>query len=405
MRKTFILTLFVQMVVFSSIYQLGCGDDENQQAMPILEPPAEGTGIQLAMMSTLEPGQEVERCKFFRVPDEGLLVKREQTRFSSGSHHVLLFSTPYREIPTVNRQGDTVDTRDIFDCEEGAFGEWDVDGAFAGSQSPHAEVPVIDLPDGVVFKIEGGTLLLMNTHYINATPEKSNNEARINLYTTTETPTQYAGVFFFYNPIIHVPPRGQSSARMRCPIDKDITLLNAQSHMHARGTGYQAYTSDAAGKLGELLYENDRWETVPVATWPGNKVLKAQSWVDYRCDYRNTEDRAVIQGLTTRDEMCMFIGAYYPRDRALELCSTSDQFSGVSSAATYVGAGNATCDQTFECIGKAGLSRAEQYACVVASCPKIAPQMTSAIRCALANPLNYATACATEISACRATSC
>ena len=57
------------------------------------------------MVSQVAPGLEIERCNFFRVPvdSEGWYVEREAVRYTQGSHHVLLFSTDYTEIPTMTR--------------------------------------------------------------------------------------------------------------------------------------------------------------------------------------------------------------------------------------------------------------------------------------------------------------
>ena len=82
---------------------------------------------------------------FYRVPAEGLYVNREEIRYTPGSHHVLVFKTPYTEVPTTTLRGETVDTRGVFDCgENGATADWDVVGVAGGAQS--SDGPPVSMP-------------------------------------------------------------------------------------------------------------------------------------------------------------------------------------------------------------------------------------------------------------------
>src|SRR4051812_41545965 len=89
----------------------GGGDAPEDTPVPVLlEPPAAGQGVQYAMTTTLEPGVEAEHCRFVQAPAEGMYVNRDEVRFSTGSHHVLLYETAYTEIPTAKDDGTPVDT-------------------------------------------------------------------------------------------------------------------------------------------------------------------------------------------------------------------------------------------------------------------------------------------------------
>ncbi len=89
---------------------IGCGGDP-VPLPPLIDPPPAGEGVQIAMTSTIAAHFETERCMFYRVPAEGLYVNHEEIRYTPGSHHVLLFKTPYTEVPTTTLRGATVDTR------------------------------------------------------------------------------------------------------------------------------------------------------------------------------------------------------------------------------------------------------------------------------------------------------
>ena len=58
----------------------GCSTEEGTTPTKdtgILAPPAPGEGVQYRMTSTIDPGQEVERCMLVKAPPEGLFVKRD----------------------------------------------------------------------------------------------------------------------------------------------------------------------------------------------------------------------------------------------------------------------------------------------------------------------------------------
>jgi hypothetical protein len=234
---------------------------------------ADGPVVEVRMKSTIEAGKETERCRFFQAPAGGLWVNRQEVSFSAGSHHVLLFSTPY----------DTIPEHGVHECPEGAAAKWEIDGVVGGAQS--SEVAGAQAaPTGVAIRVPAGKVLLMNTHYLNASGGPLDTDAVVKLHTVAaSTVTQEAGVLFFYNFYIRVPGNSESEARMRCPIRKQVTLLDAQSHMHARGVGYTAEL--LSGGTSERIYETDQWESVPIKTFGAGKTLPAGSQLDYRCTY------------------------------------------------------------------------------------------------------------------------
>src|SRR4029450_7881858 len=108
--------------------------------------------------------------------------------------------------------------------------------------------------------VPGGSVLMMNTHYLNASTKALETDARINLYLIPKSQVQReSGIISFYTPFTHVPGQSRASARMSCPIRKDITLLNGQSHMHKRGVDYVAYLTDGEGTRLERRYKLQEW--------------------------------------------------------------------------------------------------------------------------------------------------
>lgn len=359
------------------------GHHPNGDSQVDLTPPESGKGVQLQMLSDLAPGVETERCSFYVAPPEGLHVNAQTVRFTAGSHHVLLFSTPYKAIPTKDRFGTDIDTSGVFEC--GTYGptaHWEVDGVVGGSQTAAGAAIVGNLPADVAVTIPAGAVLLMNTHYMNASSAVMKTDARINLLTVPkEQVKREAGFLFLYNPFISVPPMSKGEAREVCPVLEDVTLLNAQSHMHKRGVGYTAQLLAADNSVeGEPIYTTTEWSEVKMKEYAVGRELKKGQALDFRCQYDNQTDRTITQGLSANDEMCMLIGLYYPRNRQFELCGLDNTWDAAFINARWIGNGTKSGLETVGCI-ISGQKDEDLYGCVVSSCPKISTPVSDAARC------------------------
>jgi hypothetical protein len=338
----------------------GCSDaDDSGPASPnemveapLLAPPKQGRGIQITMDTALEPGVEVERCRFVRTGDAPLIVNHDEVRFTAGSHHVLLFLTSYDQIPTQNLRGEDVDTSAVFDCSEGVQGLWRANGLIAASQSAEGD-SAVSLPAGVGVRVPANAVVLVNAHYINTMEKTLEPRVFINLHSIPENELeQEGGLLFWYNPFLKAPANGNSKMRASCPLNDDIHITNAQSHMHRRGVGYTADMISAAGERTNI-YQSDSWESVVVKRYTPNLDVAAGSRIEWECEYQNAGSSDIYQGPTTKNEMCMFIGSYYPRNDDTSFCTRNhESFMG---AKWEIGSGKATCAETFQCIAAASM--------------------------------------------------
>jgi len=390
---------------------VGCGGPEEPAPPPaaedLLAPPPEGQGVQFRMTTEIGPGVEAEHCRFVKAPPGGIHVNRDQVRYTVGSHHVLLYETRYDEIPTAKEDGTPVDTSGVFDCSDGATNGWAITKLVGGSQNADGG-SVVSFPPGVAMYVRPGAVLMINAHYINASPEPLRPEVAINLYTIPEAEVEQEGdILFLYNFFIKVGAQSAGRAHMRCPAQRDITIVNVQSHMHARGVGYEA---SIAG--GAPFYTNDRWEGVPIKSFEGGLQVKAGEVLDYHCDYRNAEERDVFQGPHSTDEMCMLLGSYYPADPATSYCSADPErpLETASLGAEWVGTGAASCAASMSCVQRALSAGADAFSpgkeafkdlvtCVVDSDPAVSKELSSFVRCAMLSE-DSERACSAEISAC-----
>ena len=393
------------LVSFASLVGCGGSDVEPNQNPPVdelLAPPAAGEGVQFKMVTELAAGSEVEHCMFVRGPAEGMFVNHDEVRYSKGSHHVLVYETQYTEIPTQKNDGTAVDTSGVFDCSDGATNGWDVTKLVAGSQNADG-ASMLSLPPGVAMKVRPNAVLLMNAHYVNASSAALSPEVRVNMYTIPEADVKTEGdILFLYNPFIFVGANGEGRARMQCKVHSDLTIQTIQSHMHARGSGYEASVRGEA----EPFYTNTAWEGVPVKDFGAGLQVKAGSYFDYHCDYKNAGTKDVFQGPRSTDEMCMLIGSYYPANALTSDCrlNAGDKFPG----ADWVGNGSATCAATMTCVQQALIAQKGLEGltpCVTSSNAAVSKEMSAALRC-LFNSFSTGkdpnTVCQNEFATCAA---
>jgi hypothetical protein len=353
------------------------------------------------METTIAASTEDERCKFVQTTED-LWVNSEQIRYTPGSHHFLLYHTPYTSIPTVDNQGNAIDTSGVFDCPDGGPAAYfTVDRGLGGAQSPDAPPVIGGLPSDVAVHIPSGSVLALDLHVLNASSNALDVTVVMNLNTIPQSQAKVeAGVYFFYNPFIRVPANAMSQARMICPVTSDVTILNAQTHMHKQGLGGFANLEDSTGKMLQQLYVSQTWTDPPVKIWSPGMGLTTGQQIDYTCNYDNTGTTDVIQGLSaSKNEMCVYAGAYYPRDTNFENCTD----------ATYIGTGTADGATTLQCMGSVSPSASSfddtYFGCVVDSCPAIARQVTAVVDCSIQAGASAQTACSTQFAALQQAAC
>jgi len=343
--------------------------------------------LELRMQATIPAATEAEYCKFVEIPDTW--VTRDRIEFTTGSHHVLVYQTAYTAIPTAKDDGTPVDTSGVFDCSDGATNGWSVKKLIGGSQNREGDA-ILRFPAGVGVHVGG--VALINVHYVNASDEALDTDVKITFDTLPADQIEQEGdILFLYNPLISVPGNATARAHWRCPVYQDITISNVQSHMHARGVGYEARVDD-----GAPFYTNTLWERVPVSTI--DLAVHAGDKLDYYCDYKNVEARDVYQGPRSTDEMCMLIGSYYPADARTANCRDE---SGTRLGGEWIGQGSATCQQTLGCVQGAGGQLHAITDCVIASKPEVSVELSATLRCFMgaSDPIAE---CGAQIQACSA---
>jgi len=358
---------------------LGCDSRSLGGEEGLLDRPAEG--YQINLDTTVGRGEEQFRCLYFQPSaDEDIDVVRWQSRYSDGSHHLLVYLTDLTALPV---QG-------IHDC--GADMDESIVGIAFGAQTTAAETAY---PQGVAMHIGAGAVLLLQTHYIDTDLSGPfDATATVNLhYAAPGSVEQEAGVLFFYTTDFSLAAGVgvESSTSLSCPIPSDIQLLDAFSHMHRRGVGFQAYHVGSAGQ-GTLIYQTDDWVDPAPARYQPPMLVRAGDRVEFSCLFINDRDAVVTEGSSAEsNEMCIFVGSYYPRlDPFTELCFAAQLH------------GSAPCGVTLDCVLGCGSDTSCTQDCLSAACPGAADELGALSACV---ETNGKLGCSAELAACENSGC
>jgi hypothetical protein len=277
------------------------------------------------------------------------------------------------------------------------------------------------LPPGIGLETSPSQVLLFQVHYLNAT--SGSLDVKVNVDLTLDTAddiVQKAGILFFYDPFIDVPAGAMARATMRCPVPDDVTLIYASSHYHARGDNYGAYIDPAEDQLStKPFYTSSSWSSPPNVQM--SMPIKGGSRLRFECDYDNVAGTdGYFQGPSAQtNEMCMFIGLYYPEmSEIADYCATGQDMYG---------SGTATCAATLSCLQACGkisfgslntAAPACEQTCMVDSCPSATGPLMPLLSCMKNNcstPCTETTSsacasciaasCAQTYAACQAQSC
>ncbi len=376
-----------------------------------------GDAVVFELHQTLQPGQEAYFCRYVRMPEgsvdgpgKPIFVRGGRHELGPGAHHYLLYRT--RLTTWTDELGAVVP------CDEHTTVMKNATSWVTGGQTP---IENADFPNGAALPFASGEILLLQGHFINASGAPSDAHVSLTLRTVSASSVEAnAGVLRFYDPFIVVPPRGTSRAGMRCTIKKDIVLLSAAAHMHARGVNYAAFLDPPGGPRATTPFYTTTDGMRPTF-FLGFMKIAAGSKIRFECDYESKEDRTIVQGLSAeQNEMCMFNAFYYPAmDPADEACEDGDE----------VGTGAATCMDTVSCLERCPVTDAPDFAsgdptvgacwqtCMTSSCPRAADALFPQLACTKAKCSSecaemgatcracVASRCAAEVSACQSLSC
>jgi len=353
--------------------------------------------IVLSMALTVPPAAELHQCQLMTLPNsEDVEAISFSHQYTSGSHHFLVIATDLDVIPS--------DLQGQYDCTNG--NEPIMAHARAviyGAQTPVGNFP---LPAGVGVRMTAKQVVIMQTHYLNPSPDPIAAKVDFGVDTARVGATQEeAGFMFFYDPFIYLPPQSTASSGLRCGVPDAVNVITASSHYHQRGMGMKVWLDEPGGESQTPFYETHDWEHP--TNFQGPFALPAGSTVRFRCDYANTETTEIFQGPNAKtSEMCVFGGLYYPKGSAnFEQCqpisvlglgaSACGDLTGCYRACTPGSAADNAGDDLRQCREK----------CFVSGCPGATDALIGLLSCAGATCGTECAAVGATCDACLAAKC
>ena len=315
----------------------GCDSEETNPVPDELAPPPKGEGFQIAPPEfEIAAGDEIQNCYFYKVSDllkqggldngKELNLHHIQIHQSAGSHHMNVFKV--KTIVNLDpANGTSLGKNGDGECFKSPnWADWPL---IANSQQDGK----LDweFPDGVANKLSPDDTIMVQSHFVNATSQKSPGPGKvaINFWHIPDAEVKYEmGTLFATKQSIRVcasnpTPTFQGSCQIKS--DDPVHVIAANGHFHSRGTQFDMYawdgTSTEVPPESERFYESQKWDEPPMTHSPELvKDLPANGGVFYTCSYEwQQPDPAVgCEGLNAYDK------AKHPEitDDQLDCCYT-----------------------------------------------------------------------------------
>ena len=322
----------------------------------------------------MAPLEERYICELVQMPQSAgeILVSGGRYTTTPGTHHFLLFRTANVD--------PSLPFGEPIDCFEGQGVMRFERGFVTGGQLREEDA---DFPEGAALAFASNEVLLFQAHVLNPGSVALDARTRVEMRTAASTRWR-VGTFRFYDPFIFVPAHETATARMRCPIGRDATILGAGSHMHRRGTAFRAYLDLPGARPSTTpFFTTNDWQHPPY--FHGPLAAPSGAHVRFECDYRSDEATDIVQGLSAdANEMCMFSAFYYPAaDPAEDTCTGMDD----------AGSADRSCAETLSCLELCPVSEKPRFGegradvgpcwqrCIAASCPNAASALFPELAC------------------------
>jgi hypothetical protein len=307
----------------------GCSSHSTQPPPPDeptdpaqLDAPASGDGVQMKTDAfTVPAGTELQGCYFFKVsdlaaaagvdPTQPLDVHRVEIVQKAGSHHMNLFRVRTIKGLDPAKGAVQVGTNGTGDCFVSSnWSDWPLvaNTQQAGNQD-------WSYPDGVANELAPTETLMLQTHYVNAVTQSTQQgvgQVAINLWTIPKDQVQaQIGTLFATNQSIRIcesnpTPTYASSCSLHSPAP--VTIVGANGHFHSRGREFDMYvwdgTSTTPPDASARFYQSKSWDDPPMLHSPDlSAPVPAGGGVWWTCEYEWTAppDAIGCQGLNQYD--------------------------------------------------------------------------------------------------------
>lgn len=282
--------------------------------------PEKGKGFQFGtQLFAVDPNTEVQNCYFFKIsdlaakggldPSQPVNLHRVELVQKAGSHHMNLFRVAGPPTGLDPSKGNVEGKNGQGECFKSPnWAQWPL---VANSQTS-GEVDWT-FPDGVANVFQPEEWLMLQTHYVNATSQKSpeGGQVAVNFHTIAKEEVKYEmGTLFATNQNIRIcksnpTPSFESTCSFKSEVP--IQIIGANGHFHGRGKTFKMYNWDGktVGTPPEQakFYESATWDEPPMLRSPDlNITVPPNGGVRYSCDFQWTPPSAEAGGCEALDK-------------------------------------------------------------------------------------------------------
>lgn len=328
-------SLVASVIALSATLVTGCGGGEMDGAPASgaagstgstdaadLAPPGVGQGLHMQTEDVVvPPGAEQQDCYFFKVSElaaanglpagQSAFVHRVQIAQRDGSHHMNIFRV--RTIKGLDPANGRIQkgTNGVGECFKSP--NW-ADWPLVANTQQDGQLDWV-YPEGVANELQADEWLMLQTHYVNATTQKTptaTGRVNVNLWTIPkEKVVHQMGTVFATKQSVRVcasNPTPSYSGTCQVKGNEPITIIGANGHFHGRGKKFEMFAWDGAttSQPGDdkRFYSSTRWDDPPMLRSPDlNVTLPANGGVFYTCNFQwQQPDPAVgCEGLNKYD--------------------------------------------------------------------------------------------------------
>ena len=310
-------------------------EEATPEERPVLTPPEEGEGFQMAMYGTAPPLSEVWLCEVYPLPIEasGLTaVQSVEYNQNEGMHHFTLSALGFSLSGT---ETENPIAHGSYDCEDLYSDSTVMEEAimvFGGQGDAFGEMA---FPEGTVANVPATIDVLHELHYVNPTEETVDVYSEVNAYIIDQSEVEksmWGGSVRDEN--INIPVADETYEEWsRCEFNEDVEVLVLAGHQHELGTRFDIAPYDGeSGEVGDVFFSNDDWHTPMITQYDPPMMVPAGHGFEWTCAWKNTTGEPVNYGNKSTDEMCNMAVVFRPVDGMLSLtaaCEVVETSDGV----------------------------------------------------------------------------
>jgi hypothetical protein len=271
----------------------------------MLEPPVRGFQITTPEI-TIQAHEEITYCYYFKTPNtEAYTVKRWESVMTTGSHHLILFTTP--------QLGQPEGTVSSTSCSVTGGGGANIASWVYSAQNAQQDL-ALPADDGtgkpVGMDIAAGQPAFLQMHYNNTGDEAIVAKAVINAEAyDAGVATTKTFAYVTYDGDINIPGGGAPHTEsMDCNISPTSKVWLMSTHAHQLATHTEVRDGAA------VAFQSDDWEhpgaqtwmTAPFYSFSSGKLTTSGTWSNPGTTVVHDGDSA------NTEEMCMASGYYFP---------------------------------------------------------------------------------------------